>query len=260
MSHFTVAVFTDRKPENGLLEKTLQPWHEYECTGTDDEYVVWVDKTNERLAEWKAGKTSWNGEIDKTAYPTFEAYCFNFHEDNTIPDAPKREDGLISVGTYTNPNRKWDWWLIGGRWRGSLYAKNGSETLIGETGLFGSQNTEDGVDGCEIENLDLDRMLAVARERHAACYDRALADEKGPHELLYGVNPDKISREDHIAKAVSLCPFAVVKDGQWYERGKMGWWASVSDEKDDDVWKAEFDKLLRETPQNHWITIVDCHI
>ena len=37
MSHFTVLVIGDD------VEKQLQPYHEYECTGVKDEYVKWID-------------------------------------------------------------------------------------------------------------------------------------------------------------------------------------------------------------------------
>ena len=45
MSHFTVLVITDSEPTNEVLSATLQPFHEYECTGIDDVYVRDVDRT-----------------------------------------------------------------------------------------------------------------------------------------------------------------------------------------------------------------------
>jgi hypothetical protein len=52
----------------------------------------------------------------------------------------------------------------------------------------------------------------------------------------------------------------VVKDGQWYEKGKMGWFACVADEKDEDVWDREFAALLDGLPDDTLLTVVDCHI
>lgn len=43
-------------------------------------------------------------------YATLEEYAFEYEgydEDNI-------RDGRI--GCLTNPNKKWDWWVIGGRW------------------------------------------------------------------------------------------------------------------------------------------------
>jgi len=57
MSHFTVLVVTDTAEE---LEAALQPFHEYECTGIEDEYVIDVDRTDE-VTEFLE-KTVWVGE------------------------------------------------------------------------------------------------------------------------------------------------------------------------------------------------------
>lgn len=57
-----------------------------------------------------------------------------------------------------------------------------------------------------------------------------------------------------------LVPFAVVTpDGNWHERGKMGWWAMVRDEKPDDDWENEVMKLIQ-SHQDCWAIGVDCHI
>lgn len=56
----------------------------------------------------------------------------------------------------------------------------------------------------------------------------------------------------------SIITFALLKDGKWYERGNMGWWASVSNENDD--WNSEFYKMFNELDDEELITIVDCHI
>ena len=54
--------------------------------------------------------------------------------------------------------------------------------------------------------------------------------------------------------------FAVIKDGKWYERGDMGWWGIVSNEKDENEWYTQIAKLLDEVPDDTLLTIVDCHI
>jgi hypothetical protein len=52
--------------------------------------------------------------------------------------------------------------------------------------------------------------------------------------------------------------FAILKDGEWYQKGDMGWWAMVSNEKSD--WSSEFAKLLDEIPDDTLISVYDCHI
>lgn len=45
MSHFTVAVVLPEYSEQALKD-ALQPYHEYECTGVNDQYVVKVESSN----------------------------------------------------------------------------------------------------------------------------------------------------------------------------------------------------------------------
>jgi hypothetical protein len=68
------------------------------------------------------------------------------------------------------------------------------------------------------------------------------------------------TKEEYIQRArdKAIITFAVLKDGQWYERGKMGWWACVSDEKNN--WEEEFNKLLESISEDTLLTVVDCHI
>ena len=56
-------------------------------------------------------------------------------------------------------------------------------------------------------------------------------------------------------------PFAfVTPDGEWHERGTMGWWAIVINEKDEQSWDAEFKKFVNSLEDDVYVTLVDCHI
>lgn len=55
-------------------------------------------------------------------------------------------------------------------------------------------------------------------------------------------------------------PFAIITpDGQWNERGKMGWWACVSDEKESDDWENMVLKIY-EAHKDCIGVGLDCHI
>lgn len=68
------------------------------------------------------------------------------------------------------------------------------------------------------------------------------------------------ARIKDISNVEEISVFAVVKDGKWYERGKMGWFAVVSDEKDKDAWSEEVKQLLASLPPDTLLTMYDCHI
>src|SRR4051794_35627293 len=43
---------------------------------------------------------------------------------------------VIKAIDRSNPNKKWDWWQIGGRWSGLLQVKPGAEGHKGEPGVM----------------------------------------------------------------------------------------------------------------------------
>jgi hypothetical protein len=80
--------------------------------------------------------------------------------------------------------------------------------------------------------------------------------------IWHEVDDFLMSREAHVAnaRARAIATFAVVKDGKWFERGEMGWWGVVRDEKDRDEWVMHFASLIDDLPDNALLTVVDCHI
>jgi len=55
-------------------------------------------------------------------------------------------------------------------------------------------------------------------------------------------------------------PFVLITpDGQWHERGKMGWWAMSTNEKDEAIWHEELRQLLQQY-SDHQLVLVDAHI
>lgn len=131
MSHFTVLVIG---PDP---EKQLAPYHEFECTGRDDEYVVDVDVTEELRAEY-AKRTElktlaeWVEDYHgkkrrKPGEPTSEEFKFGY--------AQLDERGeVVKVVRRTNPNARWDWYLVGGRWTGFFKLRPGAFGALGRPG------------------------------------------------------------------------------------------------------------------------------
>lgn len=98
MSHFSVLVPAANDDE---LEALLLPFHEYESTGINL-YTEFVAADMEKLhKEYDES----DGSVD------FEAFCKAY-------GLTKNDAGVW--GRKTNPNAKWDWWSIGGRFSGRL--------------------------------------------------------------------------------------------------------------------------------------------
>ncbi len=62
------------------------------------------------------------------------------------------------------------------------------------------------------------------------------------------------------AKNSAISTFAIVKDGEWIEKGSMGWFGMSSDKMTQDEWDNKFNSLIDELPDDTILTVVDCHI
>lgn len=190
--------------------------------------------------------------------------------------------------TTYNPQSRWDWYAIGGRWSGMLRHRNGS-----------------GVDAARKCDLDLDGMRDEAAQSAADRYDRyrTIVDEYGEivpwaalvekHTNNKGVidfdaardefraQPamDKIREADlmwHLddlvahdrdgyiehARQGAVPGFATLtwKHG-WMEQGRMGWWGmSSATQESEREYLAAANKVIDEAPDDAWFTIVDVHI
>ena len=116
------------------------------------------------------------------------------------------DENLLS--TY-NPNSKWDWYCVGGRWNGFLVLK---------------ERAEDGsiieVNEAYFNEIDWDYM-----------------------------------------KEWNRIPFCFVnEDGEWYEKGEMGWFAIVTNEMEKNTWQATFEEYISTVEDECLVTVVDFHI
>ena len=84
MSHFSVLVVTTEEPTGDVLSRVLMPWHEFECTGLDNEFVQSIDQTAEKRAEYEAEtKTRLRGPDGELVSP----YEGRFYRDPTEEEA-----------------------------------------------------------------------------------------------------------------------------------------------------------------------------
>lgn len=56
-------------------------------------------------------------------------------------------------------------------------------------------------------------------------------------------------------------PYAfITPNGEWVERGEMGWFGISSNEMNEDEWDAKFREYLKTLDKDVILTVVDCHI
>lgn len=209
----------------------------------------------------------------------------------------KDENGVWCEYSTYNPLSKWDWYVIGGRWSGFFKMKEGIKPKVGEPGVFNNEAESGYGDVAMKKDIDFDGIRNDAGIKAGNQYDtiiaiigelpaneswesvreriteikeardfyhaqpRILALREAGHHF---VDTDKFncSREEYVERARmnALSTYAVVKDGEWYQKGEMGWWGMSSNEMSQDEWNQKFNELIDSVPDDTLFTLIDAHI
>lgn len=266
MSHFSVAVFTEQNGKS--LKELLEPYYE----GLEVESYVYKTRDDiikegleykDYIKEGKRELSEYNQDIynAKDTESLFKAVCEYFEYK---PD----ENG--DVWTTYNPNSKWDWYSIGGRFPGKLKSKNGKH---GEGSAFHSNPKINGeFDSAKIGDIDFSMDMKIYNK--AIRYWEVVV-EKQP--LKDGENSDDFfnfyregyleeyyrDKETYAKINASVTTYAVVTpDGIWHEKGEMGWFGCSSETADESLdWDLHYKERFIDSADPEWtLTIVDCHI
>jgi hypothetical protein len=274
MSHFTVSVITSAKPDDDDLRAALQPFHEFECTGDDDEYVVDVDVTAEAREIYEADTSRRYRDPEGIVHDPYED---RFYRDPLPGENPGMGTGCGGGISWTSKD-----WNDGRGYRPKVhFLPDGWEEASVPTsevetfaqwvaGYYGLETVLPGGRakyGFVEVAADGSVVRAIDRTNPNKKWDWWSVGGRWANMIALksgeAANQAKIGDIDVSQRAGGsdepFRTFAVLKDGQWHERGQMGWWGAVSDPKDEGVWEDEFAKLLADNP-DAWLTVVDCHI
>lgn len=128
MSHFTVLVAASDKAD---LKAKLAPYQENNMGDCPEQYLEFNDCTEEELGFWQKHVGEAFGDVMsdhwKKEHPDLvdvtieENKILNYaHQWGDYKEHPE-QSGMF--GYWENPNAKWDWYAIGGRWSGLLKLK-----------------------------------------------------------------------------------------------------------------------------------------
>lgn len=223
-------------------EQQLQGFHEFESTGTDDEYVKNIDITKEIL--YKACTVGLTQSLEYYYVKYFIGdYCldnFIVENENDIDIEGYHKYGyaivqngkLIKAVIRTNPNKKWDYYrpaYIG------FILKNKKTNSVALK-----------------KDIDFETEIANAHLKAQKEYEEFqsfLSD--WPFSYF------RKSKEDFIKYQVgqSVVTSAVVKDSQWFSRDEIDW-HGTSPEK----WIDKFWELVNSVPDDTLFSLYNCHI
>ena len=254
MSHFTVGVIT-RDPYN--VDYLLRPYDE---NGTD--YYI------------------------KELYMSKEDYINSYkneHPDTTLTDKQiyatandmytgVEEDGIYD---YYNPDAKWDWYEIGGRWPNSLKVKKDAQFNMG--GHYGKMGTPEGkgryrwVDAAPLCEIEWDLMNTISPEQKKKAsefWDKYVLNQDPNYDAKFAYKREYYldrykTKEEYIKRTnIFTTHDLLVEDRGWITVGDMGWFGCDDSTYDSETnyIKQFYDIVKAPEYQNYWFVVVDCHI
>lgn len=258
MSHFTVGVIVQDPAD---LERALAPYGE--CCEDYYERVEYMS-LNDYIHNYREYGRD---EADKTD----EEIIKMAHEEyNDI------EDGMIYI--HYNPNAKWDWWSIGGRWRYKLRTYKNLPHIKDRDFFVGEPLKQKGkyrwCDGAKIKDIHLTAMNKPKTEdlKYWSRFWDVVVEGQPPEEgeTFHNLYSSEYYRnmyqtkENYIMKQSLFLTHALLDsvEGEWYEQGQMGWFG-ITDATQETMedYATKFYNILRDPAyQDYWFIVVDCHI
>lgn len=282
MSHFPVLVIGNNP------EELLQPYHEYECTGCNDEYVQDIDITDEVLFDIENA----NGNIAEVLSNHGLENCIVESESEVFIDDDHKygyaivKDGkLIKAVRRTNPNKKWDWYELGGRWSNFFKLKSGgfadsaTKSDIDFDGMANDAKSQAKAEYARFSSLMLGMEFPkswseMKAEQGQLSHDE-LREKYHAQPAVKVINSSDMapwmecafdyygkSEESFIEKqaAKAFVTYAMLQGDEWSARGEMGWFGISNDNVSEREWSQHVLSFIHELPDDALLSIYDCHI
>lgn len=267
MSHFTVGVITKSGTRNEV-RKLLAPFNEELEVKTITSKEEIVERAKQWIVDYMGSPIYKEFTKDPVEYAKDKRKA---HMDFLMSEFPKMrkmtddelhqretehlepEDILPdgSVISYYNPDSKWDWWAIGGRWNNIITTKKGEKVNTAQIKDidFGTQPEE------RAHFEDLWDVIVEGKEPTKELYVYQI--QKSKEEILESYD----TKENYVKGEAGFSTYAVLTPtDEWIEPGEMGWFGVSSVTPASEMeYKEQFKQLMVEY-KDYYLTVVDCHI
>lgn len=187
-------------------------------------------------------------------------------------DRADYDETAKAKGYWHNPNAKWDWYEIGGRWRGMLRLLPGRKGYRAPLDEWTKDFVypENACDGALVKDCDFSgdsAAYAKALRRWEVVVEGAKARDSD-EEFLNLWKPEYYlerygTKEAYARHESAFSTYAFISaDGEWHAQGRMGWFGFDDATKESmAAHEQAFEAYLEEAKrQGLMIVIVDCHI
>lgn len=162
------------------------------------------------------------------------------------------DDGVFRRYTTYNPESRWDWWVIGGRWEG-IYAERQGEPI---SGLIAE------IERVQANRADPEKAAALkAVEEEVAAASARLRNREITYQEFEVIEAKKLDCEAYIPWFFTHN--LVVPSGdtfEWLEIGSTGWWGMRSDDMSEDNWLVTMHEALSKLDPQSRMVYIDFHI
>lgn len=285
--HYSIAVVLEEKDRN-LLEETLEAFSEHKeefGSISIEEFVrqfkqeaqALIDSAKEMIKELESR------DDDKDYSISIEWYKENIEkctkaleskdpeemyavasdeylelEDHYVPQYFAEDEGEVHL-RRGNPNGRWDWWVVGGRWRGEVLPVD-LEKVDKDTLMYGEYSSFDFMnpnakqhkypDGCYVKDISeahVKSLLMDYIDRIREHDEKSFLGSKEKFIKESEEYAEKATLKDHLEKRVAGY---VTLDGEWVEKP----WCE--EDKDVEI-ESLYDYLMRN--KDAYVVIVDIH-
>jgi hypothetical protein len=252
MSHFTVclrvpgALVAEKLSIDAAVAAMLQPYQENNMGDCPKDLLTFNDVTAEHESKYA---TDTCNRVRLANGETFSAYDDRFRNKNRDWRDPKSKDYVYPDGAekievpvkdvysldeyisdycgyrkdessgrygyWENPNAKWDWWTIGGRWTGFFPVRAGVDigNRLGKPGTFGNKPDQGKADVVRLSEIDFDSIGTETQSRALKFWDewqRLIAGEKfdsfdGPRSKAMSIGLLDVNQGELTADEASRC-------------------------------------------------------
>ena len=224
------------------LRKDIKDYSEdnYDSNGA---IPYWFD-TNERYVNPPKMKEFYQKLLSCNTDEDYYRFYRRYNEDCNF------DENGNELTTY-NPDSKWDWYSIGGRWDGMFDKENGENTLLIKD-IKWDNSTEE-------EKEYYKRYWEVVVEGQPLKEDEDKMKFFSLYKKEYYIDFYH-TKEEYVERATKNHTYAVITpEGEWIAPGEMGWFSSSESPDDQNKYEEWFYKYMEEHP-DYYLTLVDCHI
>lgn len=170
-----------------------------------------------------------------------------------------------------NPDSKWDWYVVGGRWTGFLAPEYDPYTdpenletcsLCAGTGVRPDMPVfADGASPFESKPVRTEAAKCNGCEGKGTSVKFSLRPFDGdtkPVSEWIALMDAQAGKDEKDEKYVPYC--VVTPDKKWHQRGDMGWFGMSSNEKDKDNWIRQVREAVDAYKDGYLAVVVDFHI